>query len=448
MRMLLRKSSRKSSLRLPAFLLWVIPGLALPGHLPAQQPRTTVTVGPANADIIGTDNVAIQKAIGRVAKAGGGIVVIKAATYTLRNSVRLVSHLTLRGEGPEKTILKKAPGVRSKLSVDADYGEFIATVEDASGFAPGMGVTIVDKEQRSGWTPSIRTVVSIDGNTLRFDRFLHMDYSVANDGEVFNTFPLLAGYQVEDVRVEDLTADGSRDSSETLDGCQAAAIYFFHSKRMTIRNSVARNYPGDGISTQFVEHPEVENCESYGNAFLGIHLGTGALYGLVRSNRVHDNGQDGLFLCWRVQHARYEDNQSWNNGQDGISLGHKDTDNTFLRNVVTGNARAGVYFRDERERNAASRNVFRANKIADNGRPGAPGYGVRIEGETKNLTFAANTIRDTRQAPQATQTVGIYIGPKADFVICEQNLFEGSTQQAIVNESRSDHNRVQQPTGQ
>ncbi|PYT45502.1 MAG: hypothetical protein DMG45_01495, partial [Acidobacteria bacterium] len=174
----------------------------------------TVTVGPANADIIGTDNVAIQKAVDRVAKAGGGIVVIKAATYTLRNSVRLASHLTLRGEGPEKTILKKAPGVRSKLRVDADYGEVVATVEDARGFAPGMGVTIVDKEQRSGWTPSIRTVVSIDGNTLRFDRFLHMDYSVANDGEVFNTFPLLAGYQVEDVRVEDLTADGSRDSSE------------------------------------------------------------------------------------------------------------------------------------------------------------------------------------------------------------------------------------------
>ncbi|PYV05211.1 MAG: hypothetical protein DMG26_05880 [Acidobacteria bacterium] len=110
----------------------------------------------------------------------------------MRNSVRLVSHLTLRGEGPEKTILKKAPGVRSKLSVDADYGEFIATVEDASGFAPGMGVTIVDKEQRSGWTPSIRTVVSVQGNTLRFDRFLHMDYSVANDGEVFNTFPLIS----------------------------------------------------------------------------------------------------------------------------------------------------------------------------------------------------------------------------------------------------------------
>src|SRR5438128_5720939 len=59
---------------------------------------------------------------------------------------------------------------------------------------------------------------------------------------------------------------------------------------------------------------------------------------------------------WRVQHARYEDNQSWNNGQDGISLGHKDTDNTFLRNVVTGNARTGVYFRDERDRKSTRLN--------------------------------------------------------------------------------------------
>jgi len=42
---------------------------------------------------------------------GGGTVLVKAGTYTLENTVRLVSHLTLRGEGPDKTILKKAPGV-------------------------------------------------------------------------------------------------------------------------------------------------------------------------------------------------------------------------------------------------------------------------------------------------------------------------------------------------
>jgi parallel beta-helix repeat protein len=430
---------------IPAFFLlaWLVGPAALFG----QGGGMTVTVGPADADVIGTDNLAIQKAIDRVAAAGGGTVEIKAGTYLLANSVRLASHLTLRGAGPGKTLLQKIPGVRSKLKLDADYGEMMATVEDARGFAPGMGVTVLDKVSPDGWTPSVRTIVRIDGNTLYFDRFLQMDYSVAKEGVVFNTFPLVAGFEVQDVRVEDLTVDGSRADSTILDGCQTGAIYFFHSQRMTIRNCVARNYPGDGISTQFVDDPVVENCEAYGNAYLGIHLGTGAARGVVRNNRAHDNGQDGLYLCWRVQHARYERNQSWNNGRDGISLGHKDTDNYFAKNVISGNARAGIYFRDECLANAASRNTFEDNTIEDNGRPGAPGFGIRIEGETRDLKFISNLIRSTHKEDGAVQMVGIYIGPKADSVTCERNMFTGNLKQAIVDESTGGHNELGQPGG-
>jgi hypothetical protein len=425
---------------------WLLATALAPGARAAAE-KLTVTVGPSDADVVGTDNTAIQKAIDRVAAAGGGTVLIKSGTYILHNSVRLASHLTLRGEGAPKTILKKAPGVRSQLKLDADYGEFIATVEDARGFAPGMGVAIVDKASRSGWTPSVRTIVRIDGSTLHFDRFLHIDYAADNAEEVFSTFPLIAGYEVEDVRVQDLTADGNRAESEILDGCQAGAIYFFHSKQMTIRNCVARNYPGDGISTQFVEDPVIENCEAYGNALLGIHLGTGALRGIIRFNRAHDNGEDGLYLCWRVQHTLYEENQSWNNGQDGISIGHKDTDNTFIKNVVAGNGRAGIFFRDEGEANAGHRNTFRENKIEDNGRPGAPGYGIRIEGATLGLSFISNTIRENRKGPEASQQVGIYIGPRADYITVERTVFEGKLKQAIVDESQGGHNKLQRPEG-
>jgi hypothetical protein len=428
--------------------VFLLPALAASGLTAGAAEGATVTVGPAEGDVIGTDDVAIQKAIDRVAAVGGGTVLIKAGTYTLQNSVRLVSHLTLKGEGPGKTILKKATGVRSRLKLDADYGEFIATVEDARGFQPGMGVTILDKASPSGWTPSVRTIASIDGNTLRFDRFLHMDYSTANDGEVFNTFPLIAGYEVEDVRVLDLTADGTRTGSGFLDGCQAGAIYFFHSKKMLISNCVARNYPGDGISTQFVEDPVIANCEAFGNAGLGIHLGTGALRGMVRHNRSHDNDQDGIYLCWRVQHGRFEDNQSWANGQDGISIGHKDTDNVFLHNVVSGNARNGIYFRDEPEINAGHRNTFDGNTIEDNGRPGAPGMGVRIEGATFNITLRSNIIRDTRPADRATQEVGLYLGPQTDYITAERNIFSTSLKRAIQNESAGEHNKIEEPSTQ
>ena len=214
---------------------------------------------------------------------------------------------------------------------------------------------------------------------------------------------------------------------------------------MTISNCVARNYPGDGISTQFVEDPVVEKCESYGNAYLGIHLGTGALRGRVRFNRAHDNGQDGLFLCWRVQHALYEGNESWNNGGNGISIGHKDTDNVFIKNTIRENAHAGIYFRDENEANAGHRNRFEANVIEDNGRPGAPGYGVRIEGATHNLTFVSNTIRSTANGSNPVQPVGIYIGPAADFVTCDHNVFAGS-EQAVVDESKAAHNQLDEPS--
>jgi len=310
-----------------------------------------------------------------------------------------------------------------------------------------MGVALVDTDNPSGWTPSVRTIVSIDGNTLHFDRFLQMDYAVERQARVFNTFPLIAGYDVEDVQVQDLAVDGSRAGSGILDGCQTGGIYFFHSHRMTVRNCVARDYPGDGISLQFVEDPVVENCEAEGNAYLGIHLGTGALRGIVRDCRAHDNGTDGLFLCWRVQRARYERNQAWNNGQDGISLGHKDTDNIFIGNSSSGNGRAGIYFRDEDAANAASRNTFEENTLEDNGRPGAPGYAIRIEGETYDLKFVSNNIRSGRINGIVVQPVGIYIGPKADRITAGQNLFTGEVQQAIIDESKGGNNQLDQPQG-
>lgn len=331
----------------------------------------------------------------------------------------------------------------SKLALDADYGEFKATIEGTRGFLPRMGVTILDNVSPSGWTPSVRTIVRIEGHTLYFDRFLHMDYAASREGVVFNTFPLVAGYEVEDVHIEDLTVDGDRSSSTTLDGCQAGGIYFFHSKRMTIRHVVARNFPGDGISTQFVEDPVVENCESYGNAMLGIHLGTGAQRGIVRFNQAHNNDGDGIFLCWRVQHARYEQNRSWDNGEDGISLGHKDTDNVFLKNVVSGNGRAGIFFRDEEESNAASRNTFRENTIEAKTGAGAPTYAIRIEGATRDLEFVANTIRGGHAGEKSSQPVGIYLGPKTDRVTFEQNVLEGELSKPVVNESQGSHNKLQ-----
>ena len=76
-------------LRLPAitpvaiigFCLFEVPPVAsllAIARYPQRESSSMVTVGPANADIIGCDNTAIQNAIDRIAAAGGGTVLVKS----------------------------------------------------------------------------------------------------------------------------------------------------------------------------------------------------------------------------------------------------------------------------------------------------------------------------------------------------------------------------------
>jgi hypothetical protein len=409
-----------------------------------QKKHLTITVGRADADIIGDDNRAIQQAVDRVAASGGGTVLIKAGTFMLANSVRLASHVTLEGEGKDKTILKKGPALRSRLTIDAESTQSQATIEDAQGFRRGLGVTVADKANRVGWCAVVKTIERVEGSTLFFDQILDVDYMLQNSPEVSTAFPLISGSGVEDFSVSDLTAEGNRQETGWNAGCGNAAVYIFHSQKFSIRNIVARNFGSDGISTQFVEDPIIEDCETYGNDGLGIHLGTVALRATVQRNKIHDNGGDGLYLCWHVQHGVFEENESWSNNQDGISIGFRDTDNSFAKNVVRLNGRAGVCFRNENENNPGSRNTFLENTIEDNGSPGKTGYGVQILGTTQHITLDSNTIRETRAKERAAERVGIYIGPGTDYITCERNTFQGNFSRVILNESKGGNNVLDQ----
>jgi hypothetical protein len=410
-----------------------------------EEKSAIITVGHEKADVIGDDNTAIQKAIDRVAAVGGGTVRIKAGTYTLWNSVRLASHVTVAGEGTAKTILEKCEHVESRVTNDADGTESEAAVEDPRGFRLGMGVTVYDNNPWQGLHPNVKTLVRLEGSTLFFDDIFGLDYAVARSAMATDAFPLIAGYDVEDVHLHDLTADGKRTGKEPKaesDGVAPAAIYFYHAKNFSIRGVVARNVAGDGVSTQYVEAPVIEDCEAYGNAAEGIHLGTRALRAIVRRNRSHDNHYEGLYLCWEVQHGTFEDNECRGNDRSGISIGHKDTDNVFIKNLVRDNGKAGVYFRDDPEITAGHRNTFRENVIEDNGRRGAPGYGIRIDGATQHITLVSNIIGETRQGPRATQQVGVYIGPRAAYITCERNTFSGDMKRKIVDKSKRGHDRL------
>jgi hypothetical protein len=61
------------------------------------------------------------------------------------------------------------------------------------------------------------------------------------------------------------------------------------------------------------------------------------------------------------------------------------------------------------------------------GDPGGEAAGIRIRGETNELVFKNNIIRDTRTNGSQTQTVGIHIEEKVGKIILEGNKIEAKT---------------------
>jgi hypothetical protein len=388
-------------------------------------PRTVKVAQSGTADVIGSDNTALQKAADLLRP--GDILEIGPGTYQMNNSLFIPSRVTVRGT-PGQTILKKSAGIESLLVEDGDYGESQLRVADPRKFQPGMGLSVIDDSLDSGWDISVTTVIGIEGNLLRIRPMTLRDYSVEEKhARVRNTFPILCAVETEGVVFENLIVDGNKDENVYIDGCRGGAIYAYISRDVTIRNCVARNYNGDGISFQITENVQVLNSESYGHTGYGIHPGTGSDRPTVKDCRIHDNGRVGLFLCWRVRHGQFLNNIIENNGKYGISIGHKDTDNVFSNNTVSGNAFCGVYFRKETFKNSGHRNTFRENKILNNGEP-QQGYGFYIEPHAGDIIISGNRIAETRSGKDRTQRYGIYKAAGAGPIQVQDNVMEGHTE--------------------
>ncbi len=387
----------------------------------AMQELPRITVGRKDADLVGSDNRALQAAVDYVAALGGGVVEIGAGEFLMRDSLHLRSGVTVRGQGA-KTVLRKAPCVRSALALDGDFGEEQVTVEDAAGFEVGSGVAVWD-DRAGGFHVTVARITGRRGNTFSLDRPLMANCMVNNHAQAATVFPVVSGYHLRAARVQNLTVEGNKNANVHLNGCRGAGIFLYRAFGTVIEGCTVRNYNGDGISFQQSNDVAVLHCVSEDNAALGIHPGSGSQRPVVRDCTARRNGTDGLFLCWRVRHGLFEENLLEGNGRFGISIGHKDTDNLLRRNRVRLNGSNGVFFRNETLGMAAHRNRLEENLIEDNG-TGGTAAGIRIRGQTNDLEFRGNTIRETRAGESATQSVGILIEETVGRVVLEANTIE------------------------
>jgi parallel beta-helix repeat protein len=377
--------------------------------------RTITVAQSGTADVVGSDSAALQKAANLLRP--GDTLVIGPGAYRMDASLAIPSNVVVRGTAG-KTILLKSRGFESALTEDGDFGESYLSVADSQNFPPGTGVEILDDTLKEGWDVSISKVVAVRGHILEIDPPTVRDYDLdQKHARIRNTYPILCAMNAENVAFEDLTVDGNKAQNSYLDGCRGGAIYLYNVRNVTVKNCVARNYNGDGISFQISENVHVLNSESFGQTGYGVHPGTGSANSVVEHCHLHNNGDIGLFLCWRVRHGQFRDNIIEDNGHYGISIGHKDTDNEFTNNTIARNGVAGVYFREETPVNSGNRNTFRDNRILDNGNAKA-GYGFYIAARVNDTVITGNRI---------SQRVAVYKAKGAGSVRLENNTIEGDT---------------------
>jgi parallel beta-helix repeat protein len=386
--------------------------------------RPRITVGVRDADITGTDNRALQAALDYIGALGGGTVEIGAGEFLMRDSLHLRANVTVRGQG-EKTVLRKATAASSPLELDGDFGEEQITVKNPDGFAVGDGVAIWDKNAH-GFHRTVARITGRSGNTFSISLPLMSDCMADNGAQAATVFPVISGYHLDGVRVENLTIEGNKDENVNIDGCRGGGVFLYRCSGAVIERCTVRHYHGDGISFQQSNDVTVTGCLAEGNASLGFHPGSGSQRPVVRNCVARANGDDGLFLCWRVKHGLFEGNTLEGNGRFGISIGHKDTDNLLRNNKVIGNGADGVFFRNETEGMAGHRNRIENNLIENNGAK-EPAAGIRVRGETRDLVLKGNTIRDTRTGDARRQTVGIKLEEKVGTVTTEGNQIEANT---------------------
>ena len=380
--------------------------------------RLTITVGPANADIVGASDKAIQAAVDYVARFGGGTVKILPGAYRLRNAVYLQSKVRLLGSGPE-TVLTKEPSSTTTLAADSDWFDQEITLTDAAGFQIGDGICLRTKNGGAGNAETVkRTLVARTGNRFKLDQGLRKNFWRLDETKVSTLFPILSGENIADITIENLALDGDRAHNENLDGNYAGCIFLQECNRVTIRGVTARNYNGDGISWQICHDVLVENCVSEGHAGLGLHPGSGSQRAVIRGNRIVGNSI-GIFFCWGVRNAVAENNHVEGN-DTGISIGHHDTDNIVRGNEVIDNKKIGVLFRPERGKDfTGNRNRIENNRLVDNGADG--GFAVDIQGGTDSIALTGNEIVETRNGARTA----IRLGPDTRDIKLDKNRIEG-----------------------
>ena len=177
-------------------------------------PGITITVGPRDADIVGSDHLAIQAAVDFVSGIGGGTVRLLPGTYEMGNSVFVRSKITLTGAGDD-TILRKPACAGTPLVDDTDWYDYTVKVRDPSIFRVGGGMLLRAKSPHYDKQQFVKsTVAAIEGNVITLDRQPRENFWIDQDAEAVTLYPIITAEYRTDIAIDSLCIDGNREHNE------------------------------------------------------------------------------------------------------------------------------------------------------------------------------------------------------------------------------------------
>ena len=386
-----------------------------------------LTVGAANADVIGADDVAIQSALHLAKSRGASTVRILKGTYLLKNSIFLPSGIKLLGEGND-TILKKNLFAESPLIEDVNWYQRVVKVKDPGLFPIGGGIRIMGKHITIDSLVHVAaTVIGKEDNTLILDRkYLNKNiWLQRGEPKVTTGFPLIWAEDQQDITIADLQLDGGTNLDD-IEICEGGGLSMQNCDRVTVRSIYSHHNNGDGMDWQVCDHVTVENSRfEYSN--LGMHPGSGAQHMVVRNCRINNN-LHGFFFCWGVQHGLLEDCEMTGNRDYGISVGFHDSHNVIRKNHIHDNGEVGVSFRGGHyPKQSPTDNLVEDNRIKNNGQTDAP-FGIHVQAHSDDIRIKNNQITDDRGSDAG---VAIKIEETVKTVTMENNTIRGFKEELV-----------------
>jgi len=388
-----------------------------------------VTVGPANAEVVGSDNTAIQSAVHLAGSRRVDTVRVLKGTYRLSNAIRMPSGIKLVGEGDD-TILRKDLYVDSVLVEDAGWYQREVVVRDPDLFPVGCGIVISGPAAKKDEDVHVEaSVAGKEGNTLILDRaYIGEDFwLVRGEQKVTAGFRHIRMEDQHDVAIADMQLDGGLDAGDlTKEGKPGGGIFMQNCDRVVLRNIYAHHNNCDAISWQICEHVTLEGCRLEYNA-LGSHPGSGSQYMVVRDCRFRNNVQ-GFYYCWGVQHGLMENCEVAGSRTCGISIGFRDSHNVIRDCSVHDNGEVGVLFRTSWYPHQSPKNcLLERCRIENNGPPGNP-LAIRLQDAAEDIRISNNTITDARGSDAG---VAIRIEKTVKSVSIENNTVSGFQREVV-----------------